>query len=1339
MQSESAEQRHTLSNTLAHAIAGNSRAIVKGKNIARRSVFAKDSTRLSDIKGYLLKKSSKGVYQRRFFYLNNAYLIYKQKESSKKLDAVIDLRNCVAAQLLDRHGEMKLELLGVDDDVEVNANPNQSNGMSFHYFLKAKDNKDATKWVNNIKLRMQYYDKLDSAGQSEIAEIFHEEERRDTTHFHQQQEPTHGILARRLTTDYAMIEDAEDGEVNFEGWLWKKSPSKWVKYQERYCLLSRGVLSYYKSSEPGKPAQGAVSMSSCQYIRLFEDSPACVEFEVKVSSGRTFLFKAETPHNCAAWVQALKDAKQTDAIVQEELETVRVRAISPPSIINFDKLGKNEEQRRQQTTNELEQLFPEDSLPEQTIAACTEAVVFLKNIEKDCRADLSIGKPCRPDVLKHYLQLYMAKMEAEVLPLLEEKSHSATLSDESYNAIEDVDVDNAFKRAEALSRKYLKTKQRATRNRSVGKKTIASTAAIVEKKLSGFDKWLFGDDIKQQELRASENPDESTEIDPQPQFEEDEDPPVLFTLNMSDLRNLISLMYSYQDLLTTIGIEYKDETFGVSVTNRLWPYLAVVIDAYVEGEDGARRQMQDSAQTCLQQQMQLGSAAVVDIETSNLKFTHTPADLWETLNAHTHIAGLGERNNERLQLKTLTAIAGIVNATVKNIVEDTVKNGKKHGWEYVCAVINDCSQHVESLDSIISLISSEPVRKRLDPIFENLTFQIYESAERCCGVLVSIVYDDLKQHVSSLFDDRISMSSDNHNLTGIVATITDYCEDFKSSLQEFYFVKLNGIFMQTSISIYLSRFVDVVTSNAVKAKTNRFLSTGGLEDDINSWRECFTSYLSGRSIDVPLTVMDCCIKFQCCSEEEISTFGGELVRERGATFGSSVFQCIKCVTMLRKDAIGEPKSEARVAMLRELAEIISEMAKPNKNGDANPELGRDGEIFANAFPVDNKFVKTLTSLKQSFGLRLGKGKSNERDDLFRELEHAAEEDFEDTKALKDHIDVDQAKTNNAAALTHQGSKRRVSGLLEVGLDATRQSELSGIGTLSNTDEVTDLEGWLEKQSPSHNLWQARYFYLKIDSKDKKNGGKFSWHKQPSEKAQKSMFLKDISAEPVIVNCPRPLVYNKQLHKTRLRLAEDKDSEDWLPVDCKSDGQDSYEFNVETKTNKKRVIILRSNGEVDEMLKWVNGLTTLYWRFNTFGKDDEGGENGELSPHHDDETFKKEGGDEAPDWNPAEKHQAVKVKKVKRPSIRVDDEIGEILGIDLGEESEDGEGEDKVDSSAVKVEQVLPDLNGSYDDDEEEDAKPKRGRKATLLNKGSELSDGGALKEPPGACPDCVIS
>jgi len=93
------------------------------------------------------------------------------------------------------------------------------------------------------------------------------------------------------------------------------------------------------------------------------------------------------------------------------------------------------------------------------------------------------------------------------------------------------------------------------------------------------------------------------------------------------------------------------------------------------------------------------------------------------LNAHTHIAGIGEKNNERLQLKIIVAIAGIVNASVKQIVEDTVKNAKSmgsDGWKYVCAVVNDCSQHVESLDSILENIASESVKERLEPIFEKL-------------------------------------------------------------------------------------------------------------------------------------------------------------------------------------------------------------------------------------------------------------------------------------------------------------------------------------------------------------------------------------------------------------------------------------------------------------------------------------------------------------------------------------------------------------------------------------------------------------------------------------------
>ena len=68
---------------------------------------------------------------------------------------------------------------------------------------------------------------------------------------------------------------------------------------------------------------------------------------------------------------------------------------------------------------------------------------------------------------------------------------------------------------------------------------------------------------------------------------------------------------------------------------------------------------------------------------------------------------------------------------VKQVVDDTLKNGKnmgRDGWKYICAVVNDCSQHVESLDSVLDSIASASVKGRLEGIFEKLSFSIYESA-----------------------------------------------------------------------------------------------------------------------------------------------------------------------------------------------------------------------------------------------------------------------------------------------------------------------------------------------------------------------------------------------------------------------------------------------------------------------------------------------------------------------------------------------------------------------------------------------------------------------------------
>jgi hypothetical protein len=199
-----------------------------------------------------MKKSSKGIYQRRFFSANNAYLLYKSKQSSKKLDAVIDLRNCVSCTTVDRYGEFVMELMGVEEGGPGGSggtgHPRAVPGLTFNYYLKARDMKEATAWVNNVKSRMGYYDKLGMAGQSEVAELWTEEERRSEREVGAEAEANeegrtmtkdHANLLNatedvaRYSTNFSIKENAEEGEVVFEGWLMKKSPSKWVKFQER--------------------------------------------------------------------------------------------------------------------------------------------------------------------------------------------------------------------------------------------------------------------------------------------------------------------------------------------------------------------------------------------------------------------------------------------------------------------------------------------------------------------------------------------------------------------------------------------------------------------------------------------------------------------------------------------------------------------------------------------------------------------------------------------------------------------------------------------------------------------------------------------------------------------------------------------------------------------------------------------------------------------------------------------------------------------------------------------------------------------------------------------------
>ena len=311
---------------------------------------------------------------------------------------------------------------------------------------------------------------------------------------------------------------------------------------------------------------------------------------------------------------------------------------------------------------------------------------------------------------------------------------------------------------------------------------------------------------------------------------------------------------------------------------------------------------------------------------------------------------------------------------------------------------------------------------------------------------------------------------------------------------------------------------------------------------------------------------------------------------------------------MRADEFGVSKSQTRTNMLREVAEIVTRMAKEGDEGGTGGgggggggEMGRDAQIYANAFPTSNILEKGFNSIKAGLGIGAGIKKflddEEDEEDIQEQLEIAEDETFDDSSAAKDHLDIEQVTRDSLMAKSSIGSKRRMTKLIKAGDTATLQGKrLGGAGGQGVGLDDLDMEGWLEKKSPSHNLWQPRYFKLIVNFKDKAKGAEFSWYKRDDAEKQNSIFLGDIVEPPKVLLSNRALVTHQDTRMVKLRNKEE-DGPKWADIECKKGTEDYFEFTISANMKKKktREIVLRSN-DIDVMLSWVNGITVLWMKF-----------------------------------------------------------------------------------------------------------------------------------------------
>ena len=127
------------------------------------------------------------------------------------------------------------------------------------------------------------------------------------------------------------------------GWLLKKSGSLLQPMmQDRYFRIDNGNLRYYKKEHDKlENAQGSIDIVDATFVRPYDMTPDCTTFEIQESSTkRVYLLKASDHLEMSNWVAALDLVRVHAKVKQEDEEKARILADTPLAVQIYDSQGE---------------------------------------------------------------------------------------------------------------------------------------------------------------------------------------------------------------------------------------------------------------------------------------------------------------------------------------------------------------------------------------------------------------------------------------------------------------------------------------------------------------------------------------------------------------------------------------------------------------------------------------------------------------------------------------------------------------------------------------------------------------------------------------------------------------------------------------------------------------------------------------------------------------------------------------------------------------------------------------------------------------------------------------
>jgi hypothetical protein len=626
------------------------------------------------------------------------------------------------------------------------------------------------------------------------------------------------------------------------------------------------------------------------------------------------------------------------------------------------------------------------------------------------------------------------------------------------------------------------------------------------------------------------------------------------------LYSLIKLICKYAhglgDLNARLSQKKRQKSNYLSELGRL-------SDQLVNGPSGTIRMVQTVCTNAAERQMREGFKGA-QMHEDGKYYTHTVIDVWETINMTVKLAE--DTKSAALQYMVVEGALNSLLSMLSTLAEDTRNVGVagERGIEYVCAGMNDCTKHVENLNVLQNdILTLDEVRDRVGPLIDRTMRQLALCGDAGTQVLSRVVLQDLVNTIDTLFSKSWKTGKDQSAST-IVATVTDYLNDYSHVLVEYYNFKVaEAIFSRLTIA-YVRKLRRQLSPSKADRIRGRYIKIGAVffeqfRKDCSYFEEGLIDRIQTRSRPPCFLFLDDLKTLLGANSLEIAALTTNIAADipTGDPLARiAAEQAISLIIKLRSDLKDVPKKD----LLASLMGIIDEVVE-----------SKEDDALASAGAKRGQAISRMDLYKEAFGVQISI-KISEEEAGGAESEYDkdpfAMEGDESTMEWMQHADDDI-------------ERKRVQDLAWSTAANRRSTSLPGRAPATSAPERF-LDGYLEKRNEKK-IWSKRWFELLQlhDASSEDTILLLSWSKNPGEQPLNSIVI-DGSSVASIHHATENLVVDES---TRLCfLQTDHPTAPPLKLTAKSDNV----FILQTAERKLR---LRGESAL-VMLTWANKINEL---------------------------------------------------------------------------------------------------------------------------------------------------